>query len=340
MILCTALPLLLLALALSYIAWRKMFAPSVQIGSNDYIHFFIPTGSSFNQVSQSLNELKLLRYPRVFERLARLKEYPDRVRPGRYRIHHGMSNNELVNLLRSGRQDPVNVIFNNIRTPAQLAGRISQQIEADSIALLALMTDEAYLARYGISPVAIAMLFIPNTYEFFWNTNAEKFMARMHRETDRFWNSQRLEVLERIGMTRSQAVTLASIVELETQQNSEKPRIAGVYQNRLKKGMLLQADPTLVFAHGDFAIRRVLNRHKAIVSPYNTYKYAGLPPGPICFPSGASIDAVLNYELHDYLFFCARDDFSGFHAFARTYHEHLQNARRYQKALNLMNIKN
>jgi UPF0755 protein len=183
------------------------------------------------------------------------------------------------------------------------------------------------------------MMFIPNTYEFFWNTSAEGFMERMHREYLAFWNENRLARLAEIRLSKAEVVALASIIEMETSRNDEKAKIAGVYMNRLRIGMRLQADPTLVFAHGDFTIRRVLNRHKEIDSPYNTYRYAGLPPGPISFPSISSIDAVLNYESHNYFYFAAREDFSGYHNFSRTYQQHLVNARRYHRALNERNIR-
>jgi UPF0755 protein len=250
-----------------------------------------------------------------------------------------MSNNDLVALLRSGRQDPVKLIFNNIRTPEQLAGRIARQIEADSVSLITAFRDTNRLNKLGIPMHHLAMLFIPNTYEFFWNTTAEGFIERMIREYDAFWSGNRDERLPAIRMSRAEVVTLASIIEMETRKNDEKDRIAGVYMNRLRIGMRLQADPTLVFAHGDFSIRRVLKRHKNIDSPYNTYRYAGLPPGPIAFPSISSIDAVLNYETHDYLYFAAREDFSGYHNFSRTYYQHLANARRYHRALNERNIR-
>ncbi len=326
-------------LVVSYKMWQMIFLPSLNLPDSRYAYVTIPTGSDFSFVNTTLNQMKLLHYPKVFESVAKYKEYTQNVRPGRYRVTQEMSINSLINMLKAGRQEPVQVVFNSIRTPSQLAGRIGRQLEADSVDIISLLRDSVFLSGYGIQPREVALLFIPNTYEFFWNTSAKTFVVRMHGESEKFWNKKRVEELQQIGMTRLQAVTLASIVEMETQQNTEKQNIAGVYINRLKTKMHLQADPTLVFAHGDYSIRRVLNKHKQIDSPYNTYKYPGLPPGPICFPSIASIDAVLNYEKHDYLYFCARADFSGFHDFARTYSQHLLNARRYQKALNQLNIK-
>ncbi len=320
--------------------YRQVFGPAVRLYDSQTTFLYIPTGSSYEDVAAIVREMGIIARYSVFTKIATYKGYDKAVKAGRYKLTEGMSINSLVNLLRSGRQTPVDVVFNNVRTAAQLAGRIARQIEADSASLYHLLTDSVYLSALNVQPHEIANLFIPNTYELYWNTDADKFIRRMQREAEKFWNEQRMNALSKIELTRKQAVTLASIVEMETQQNSEKPRMAGVYLNRLHRGMLLQADPTLVFASGDFTLRRVLNKHKIIDSPYNTYRYAGLPPGPICIPSVASIDAVLNAEAHDYLYFCAKEDFSGYHSFAHTYAEHLSNARRYQMALNKLKIRN
>jgi UPF0755 protein len=255
------------------------------------------------------------------------------IKPGHYVLQEGMSNDALINMLRLGTQTPVQVIFNNIRTKEQLARVISKQIEADSSSLMAFLNDTAYLLALGLNNETALCLFIPNTYEFFWNTSARQFMDRMQREHDAFWAGNREEKARAIGLSQAEVITLASIVDKETNKNDEKAAIAGVYMNRLDRNWLLQADPTLVYASGDFGLTRVLNIHKEINSPYNTYMYAGLPPGPICIPSIASIDAVLNYEDHDYFFFCAKDDFSGYHVFAKSITQHNRNARRYHKAI-------
>ncbi len=250
-----------------------------------------------------------------------------------------MSNTQLVNRLRSGEQAPVSLIFNSIRTKQQLAGRIGKQLEADSVALLKLLNDKAFVKKLGFTADNILCLFIPNTYEFFWNTGPEQFISRMAKEYKRFWNEDRTGKLEKIGLKQSEASILASIVEMESTKNDEKPIIAGVYINRLKKGIKLEADPTLIFALGDFTIQRVLNKDLQFDSPYNTYKYAGLPPGPISLPSIVSIDAVLSPVHHNYLFFCAKADLSGYHNFSATLQQHIRYAREYQAALNKMNIK-
>jgi UPF0755 protein len=321
------------------IGYNVFLAPAMNLQHGETKHIYIKSDWGFEETMQMLEDEDILRYPRAFRKLARIKEYPSLVRPGRFKITSEMSNRDLVTLLRIGKQDPVNVIFNNIRTPQQLAGRIARQIEADSLSLINVFTDSVYHQKYGVPKHQLAMLFIPNTYEFFWNTSAEGFMERMHREYLAFWNENRLARLEEIRLSKSEVVALASIIEMETSRNDEKAKIAGVYMNRLRIGMRLQADPTLVFAHGDFTLRRVLNRHKEIDSPYNTYRYAGLPPGPISFPSISSIDAVLNFESHNYFYFAAREDFSGYHNFSRTYQQHLVNARKYHRALNERDIR-
>ncbi len=249
-----------------------------------------------------------------------------------------MNNLELLKMLRSGKQLPVNLVFNSIRTREQFAERISEQIEPAKDSLLYLMRDEKFLSPLDVDSNTVLTLFIPNTYQFFWNTSGRQFVRRMKTEHDKFWNAERKQKALQLGLQPAQVTVLASIIEQETQRDDEKPVIAGVYLNRLKKKLNLQADPTLVYALGDFSIKRVLSEYKKIDSPYNTYKYAGLPPGPICIPSIISIDAVLNRFPHNYLYFCARDDFSGYHVFASTYAQHQVNARRFHKALNQRGI--
>ncbi|TVQ14900.1 MAG: endolytic transglycosylase MltG [Bacteroidetes bacterium] len=322
-------------------AWRlyhAIYQPNIFLGERKTTHIFIPTGSNFNDVKAILYEKGMIINTNTFEWLAEKKNYRNNIRPGRYLIHEDMGNNELINILRSGQQDPVMLTFNNIRLKEQLAGNIASQIEADSLSIIRLLNDHAFLEQFNMNPETSKLLFIPNTYEFFWNTSAEQLLTRMHREYNAFWNEQRLAKAQRINLTPLEVGTLASIVQLETSRPDELPRVAGVYINRLKRNMRLQADPTVIFAVGDYSIRRVLNRHLEMDSPYNTYKYAGLPPGPIALPEQRVIDGVLNYENHEYLFFCAKDDFSGYHAFARTYSQHLANARRYQNALNQRQI--
>jgi UPF0755 protein len=328
----------LFAAIAAWFLYMILLKDNVYTASENEAFITIPTGSSFRDVTTELYSHGLIINRKNFELVARLKKYDQSVKPGRYRLTDDMNNLQLVRLLRSGIQTPVKVIFNNIRTPDQLAGRISRQIEADSTSLITLFNDSAYLDSLGVTRSSLFTVIIPNTYELYWNTSARAFISRMKRESEKFWEGPRSLKLSQINMNRHEVITLASIVEKETNKTDEKARVAGVYINRLKNGWLLEADPTLVFAHGDFEIRRVLSSHKQIDSPYNTYKNKGLPPGPICLPSIASIDAVLNYEDHNYMFFCAREDFSGYHNFARTLELHNLNAWKYQQALNRRNI--
>lgn len=317
-----------------------IFASNIVIETEsgaDYL--YIPTGSDFDDVIEILNTNGWLKDTESFRIIAEKKKYTLRVLPGKYLIKNNMSNNELVNLLRSGRQEPVNVSFISVRTLEILAGRLAQNIEADSTSIIKLMKDPEVHTKYGFNQFTFKSMFIPNTYQFYWNTSAEDVIQRMAEEYKKFWNEDRKQKAAAIGYTQSQISSIASIVEAETQKNDEKERVAGVYINRLKKGWKLEADPTVVFATGDFTLQRVLFRHLEIDSPYNTYKYPGIPPGPINIPSVSSIDAVLNYEKHDYMFFCAKDDFSGYHSFAVTLSQHNANARKYHEALRRAGIR-
>lgn len=318
--------------------YQIIYKPNVWTPDGENVSVYIPSGSNFDDVKQLLFEKGLIVHRNNFIWWAEKKKYPDLIKPGHYVIRNNMSNDGLIGLLRSGNQVPVKVIFNNIRDIRQLAGRIGQQIEADSLSLVDEFTNSETLNTTGLAPENISVIFIPDTYEFYWNTSATGFVQRMYEEYLAFWNTNRSGKAEQLGMTVEEVVTLASIVEKETNKNDEKPMIAGVYLNRLDKGWRLQADPTLIFALDDFSIKRVLNVHKELDSPYNTYKHGGLPPGPICIPSISSIDAVLNSQNDGHLYFCARDDMSGYHVFARSNAQHGRNARKYQKALDNMKI--
>lgn len=312
---------------------------SIIYGSNvgldkDKVYFLIPTGSTFQEVSNALVEQGYIDSQATFDLVSEHKKYKLNVRPGRYRLKDGMSNNELVNLLRAGLQEPVIVTFNNVRFKEDLAGKVGKIIEADSSQIIDLLNSQSFVSNYGLTTTTFLTLFLPNSYEFWWNTSAEEFVERMAKEYKSFWTEDRRTKAKNLGLSQSDVSILASIIQKETNKADEKPTVAGVYYNRLKKGMLLQADPTLVYANRDFSARRVLNKHKLIDSPYNTYKYKGLPPGPICLPSIQSLDAVLNIKSHNYLYFCAKPDGSGYHSFACTYNEHLQNAREFQRELN------
>lgn len=299
--------------------------PIIKTADGKDVSLYIPSTADYQYVKNELESLNVLESKKAFDWLAKKMHYDETVHPGRYILTNGMSNRQLINMLRMGYQTPVKVVFNNIRTLEQLAGRISDQIEADSASII---------NEIKKSDDIDATTFIPNTYEFYWNTDADDFVEKMVAEHKRFWNATRLQKAQDLNLTPRQVSILASIIDKETTKTSEMPRIAGVYLNRLSKCWPLQADPTLVFALGDYNIRRVLDVHKNIDSPYNTYKYAGLPPGPICIPSIAAIDAVLNAEKHKYFYFCAKDDLSGYHVFAKNIEEHNKNADKYRRALN------
>jgi UPF0755 protein len=317
----------------SFYAYQLLYTPNVLV-EQQARSFIIRPGESFEQVRNHLYEEGYINEAVSFSFLSKLLKYDENVKPGHYVIAGNMSNLEAIRLLRSGQQTALNVTFHNIRTKEVLAERLSQNLMAEKEEILRMMNDPAITASYGFDTLNIVSMFIPNTYEFFWTTSGEELFDRMHTEYQKFWTDERLQKAERLGLDPKEVSVLASIVQAETNKKDEMPRVAGVYLNRLNRNMLLQADPTLVFAAQDFSIKRVLDEHKAIDSPYNTYKYAGLPPGPINLPAGTTVDAVLNAEDHKYIFFCAKDDFSGYHNFAATYREHMKNARKWQRALN------
>ena len=254
-------------------------------------------------------------------------------------LRSGMNNQTLLSMFSSGLQHPVQVRFHGLRDKKTFSARVGMQLSLDSAQLFDYLSNDSVALRYGFSPEAFSLLFIPNTYEMYWTTSVEEFTARMHKEYARFWDKEnRRAKADSLGLTPQEVGILASIVQAETTYVSEMPRIAGVYLNRLARNIALYADPTLIYAWKDFGIRRVLDKHKDIDSPYNTYRYKGLPPGPIGFPEIQSILAVLDAETHNYLYFCARDDFSGRHVFSRTLSAHNKQARRYQRALNRSGI--
>ena len=318
--------------------YQKIYAPAVI--SSEYKVLYISSNWDYKTLLMALKDSVWLESASNFDWVAQQKNYPKRVKPGKYKIEANWNNAQIIDRLRSGEQIPVKVTFNNQRTIAQLAGAVSKYLEADSVEFLNYFIDNKTVGKYGFNKATFPALFIPNTYQFFWNTSPEKFVNRMAQEFKIFWNTKRKAKATKLNLTQSEVVTLASIVEEETKMNDEKPQVAGVYLNRLRKNMLLQADPTLIFGIGDFSIRRVLNIHKKINSPYNTYLNKGLPPGPIRIPEISSVDAVLNPQNHMFLYFCAKEDFSGYHNFATNYRDHINNARRYQQALNERKIYN
>ncbi len=310
------------------------FRKNIDLGDKESVIVFIPTGSDFDDVCRILSKEAGLISEDHFRTTARQKGYIVNVKPGRYRIYNKMSNNSLVNKLRSGNQEPVQLVINNVRTMEDLAAKVSSQLEFAADSLLALLKNDSISKHYGFTLNEFPAMFIPNTYEVFWNISPEQFIERMNKEYNKFWTEERKNKAAAANLTPIEVSILASIVISETVKKDEMPRIAGLYINRLNRGMYLEADPTVKFALGDFELKRILFRHLEYDSPYNTYKNPGLPPGPIYFADASVLDAVLNYEKHDYIFMCAKEDFSGYHNFARTNAEHERNAARYHNALN------
>jgi UPF0755 protein len=328
----------LLFVTFSYYFYQVFYTPNVETkGRPTYV--LVRRGETAKAVLDSIEATGVIVDKLSLHFVARIMKYDKLVKPGRYELKDGYTNRQLISDLRAGRQSPLKLTFQNIRLREDLARKLSTAIDSRPGQFDSLLSNPNYTKSLGFDTTSILTMFIPNTYELYWNSSPDNLMQRMKKEYEKFWTPARDAKRKALGLTRAQVSTLASIVEAEQQQHAdERPRVAGVYLNRLKRGMKLQADPTVVYANQDFTIKRVLNVHLLKDSPYNTYKYAGLPPGPINLPSIASIDAVLNPESHQYLYFCAKEDFSGYHAFARNEQEHLVNARRYQAALSRAGI--
>ena len=321
------------AVAVGFYAYNYVLSDNVQ-SEQLQTEFFIPTDANFQQVMDSLETKNILQNTASFRQVAKAKKYDQLVKSGRYLIQNDWNNLELVNYLRSGNQEPVEFVINNARTKEDLAGKVGNTLEVDSLAILNSLHSAETAQKYGFTNETFLAMFLANTYEFYWDTSDEEFFNRMKSEYDRFWNATRVQQAKRLNLSKNEVITLASLVEEETKAPEELPIVAGLYLNRLKRGMKLEADPTVKFAVGDFTLRRILNKHLETDSPYNTYMYAGLPPGPIRIPEINVIDAVLKPASHNYLFMCAKADFSGKHAFAETHREHVNNANEYRKALN------
>lgn len=329
--------LLVLAFIIGIFGYKKydqIFSPNVPEHLEDP-YILIPTNSSFEELLTLLKEKGFIENEDSFRWVAEQMSFiKPQMRSGRYEIKPNWSNRALIQHLRAGKQAPIKIVLTNERLPEDIAGKVSKVLEEDSTAIDNLLRDKDFLAKHGYTPETVMSVFIPNTYEFYWNRDANAFFEKMLSEHEKFWSKDdRKAKAKKLGLSQQEVYTLASIVERETNQVDEKPTIAGVYLNRLETGMLLQADPTVVFAVRQFDLRRVLNRHLEYDSPYNTYIYTGLPPGPISMAEISSIDAVLNRGDHDYIFFCAKGDGTGYHAFAKTLSGHNQNAARYRKNL-------
>jgi len=315
--------------------YKTYFAANI---TENQKYLYIRTGSDYDALIKNIESKNILKSVPSFKRAAGKMDLPNNIKPGRYRIKIGMTNRVLINLIKAGNQDPVKLKFQNIRKKENFAAYLANNLEADSLKFIHVLDSTALISKYGFNTDNIYAMFIPNTYEMYWNIAPEEFFERMHKEYEKFWTDSRKQKAASLNLTPIQVYTLASIVDAEALFDKEMPIIAGLYLNRLNKGILLQADPTVIFANDDFTVKRVTGKLLQVQSPYNTYKYAGLPPGPIMMPSIAAIDAVLNRDQNNYIYMCAKDDFSGYHNFAETKAEHEINAKKYREALNKRNI--
>ncbi|MBP7497361.1 MAG: endolytic transglycosylase MltG [Bacteroidales bacterium] len=321
------------ALYLVYLLYQMIRQPVVR--QDTYIE--IPTNTNFPAVVSILKNKQLINNEKLFSWLADKKNYQKKVLPGRYLLTKGMNNNQIINLLRSGKQEPVRLILNNLRNKEQLVAFVAPLLEFDEFSLNSLINDTLFIRQYGFNEENVMAMFIADSYQFYWNTSALGFFNKIYKSYNNFWNDKRRKKAASIGLSPIDVSILASIIQRETNKVDEMPVLASIYINRLRKGMLLQADPTVIYAVGDFSIKRVLNKHLEFDSPYNTYKYPGLPPGPITMPEPLAIDQVLNHSNTNYLYFCAKDDFSGYHNYSSTLAQHIAFARKYHLALSKIN---
>ncbi len=316
--------------------YQMLYSPNFLINSEDKF-IIIEDNTDFNDLVKKLEDDTLINDILSFSFLSKMMEYQENIKIGAYKVKMNMSNYDMITMLRSGNQTPIKITFSYARKVDDFAERLTKNIKLSKNELLNYISQNID-DLYGFGENDIIGMFLPDTYEVYWDISSQQLIEKMHKEYNKFWDNERNEKLKKIGLNKKEVSVLASIVASETNKLDEADRIAGVYINRLRKNMLLQADPTLVYAANDYSIRRVLNKHKKIKSPYNTYINKGLPPGPIRLTPKNYIDAVLNYEEHKYLFFCAKDDFSGYHEFAKTLSQHNKNARKFQRALNKRKI--
>jgi len=323
-----------LIISFSFYAYQIVYTPNILVEKDNRL-FIVEQGASFKDVQRELHEGGYIQDLISFSFLARITGYDEEIKPGRYVLQKNMTNLMALRVLRSGKQEPVRITFNNVRLIRDLAEKITKNTGMKPEEFEAALIAFAMNNKYGFTKDNVMTMFLPNTYEVYYNVSPDALIKNMHSEYEKYWNDERKEKAKKIGFTPIEVSILASIVQAESIRDDEAPIIASLYMNRLKKGIALQADPTLVFAVGDFSLKRVLNEHKEIDSPYNTYKYPGLPPGPINMPEIQSIEAVLNYTPTDYYYMCAKEDFSGRHNFTNSYEEHMKNAAKYQRALTI-----
>jgi UPF0755 protein len=305
-------------------------------GKEKYI--YIKSGSNYEEFIELASQKDIFKNINSFKSAAQKMNLATSIKPGRYAVKAGMNNRTLINKIKSGNQDAISLKFQNIRKKENFATYLARNLEADSLAFINVLDSADLLAKHGFTQDNVYTLFIPNTYEIYWNISPQDFFEKMLKQYQQFWNDERKQKAAALNLTPIQVSILASIVDAEALFDKEMPTIAGLYLNRLNSGILLQADPTVIFANNDFTVKRVTNALLAVNSKYNTYKYAGLPPGPIMMPSINAIDAVLNREQNNYIYMCAKEDFSGYHNFAETVQQHNINAQKYRAALNKRNI--
>lgn len=318
------------------IKFYKVYFTANTSGKAKYL--YVRTGHNLDDLFEEIRRTDALTEIGTFSQAAAKMDLARSLKPGRYKLTKGMNNRSIINMLKSGNQDPVKLKFQNLRKKENFAAYLSSNLEPDSLTFMNVLDSAALIEKYGFNKDNSYVMFIPNTYEMYWNVTALDFFDRMHKEYEKFWTDERKQKAAALNLTPIQVSILASIVDAEALYDKEMPIIAGLYLNRLNKGILLQADPTVIFANNDFTVKRVTNSLLQVQSKYNTYKYAGLPPGPIMMPSINAIDAVLNREKNNYIYMCAKEDFSGYHNFAVTVQEHELNARKYREALNKRNI--
>ena len=316
--------------------YQMLYSPNFLINSKEKF-IIINEKTEFNELIKSLERDTIINDILSFSVLSKIMEYQENIKEGAYKVKTNMSNYDMITMLRSGNQTPINITFSYARKIDDLAEKVTKKLKMSDDDLMNYLYDN--IEDYNdFNKLDIISIFLPDTYEVYWNISPKNLTEKIYSEYKKFWNKERLIKLDKINLEQKEAIVLASIVASESRMLDEADRIAGVYMNRLNRNMRLQADPTLVFAANDYTIRRVLNKHKRIKSPYNTYIHKGLPPGPIRLASKNYIDAVLNYEKHDYIFMCAKEDFSGYHAFATNLTDHNRNAKKFQMALNLRKI--
>jgi UPF0755 protein len=323
-----------LLITFTFYTYQIVYTPNILVEKDDRL-FVIRAGSTYREVLTDLDKQGFVNDMASFAFLARLKNFDRKIQPGRYMLRRDMTNIAAINALKGGRNEAMNVTFTNVRLLSELEEKVTKNIGVTTEEFDEALDEFIATNQEGFNRENILAMFIPNTYQVYYNIVPEDLVSRLHDEYEKFWNDERRTKAKALGMTPIEVSVLASIVQAETVKEDEAPRVAGLYINRLKRDIPLQADPTLVFASKDFGLKRVLDKHKEIDSPYNTYKYGGLPPGPINMPQISSIDAVLDHEQSDYIYMCAREDFSGYHNFAKTLREHNINAARYQHALSI-----